>query len=625
STGVTVTASNITVTGFTAATAGTASSPSGANGSFTFTVTLTKGGSTLTTPARSGVITATAFGATPYTVAVASTTNGSVTASPSGPVYAGTAVTLTLAPSTGYGVGTVRVYRTGTPSATVSLSGSGNTRTFTMPAGNVTVEVTFLPVVQLSAQQDVNNARLRIENATFNVSQATANTTSALRTWLVGQINSLIALTGVTVSASDITISGFTAATGGTAALPSGADGGYTFTVSLEKGGALAVTSAKAGRIIAIAYTPVQYAITLGTSINGRVTANAASAPAGATVTLTITPNTGYELDSIRAYHAGGASVPVTLSGSGSTRTFVMPASGVTVTIRFKKTPHQINIETVETAKISIEGGTYHIAQATGNTEASVESWLSGVLNLLLSGRNAVITFRSGEADVLAADAKLYSFTPAVVGTATHPAGTDGSFRFTVLLTKGDIHVETLEVNGVIVATPHAADPVKRIELLSLGETRVRIINTGNSETGNLTVGISGAHVDVFTLPSATSGSLSVGGEADLALVPRQDLAPGAYTVTVTVGGEGVTPVSLEIVYHVWSTGSEAVSGRQVWTAGSTLYIAAATAGEARVFGTAGQFVKAIPHAAGETVETVLPQGFYLVVAEGKTYKVLIR
>jgi hypothetical protein len=69
---------------------------------------------------------------------------------------------------------------------------------------------------------------------------------------------------------------------------------------------------------------------------------------------------------------------------------------------------------------------------------------------------------------------------------------------------------------------------------------------------------------------------------------------------------------------------SEAIAGQQVWAAGSTLYIAATSTGEARVFSTGGQLVKAIPLAAGETVETTLPQGFYFVVVEEKMYKVAI-
>jgi hypothetical protein len=626
STGVTVSASNITVSAFTAATAGTALSPSGSAGSFNFTVTLTQGSAALTTATKTGTITPTAYGATPYTVTVSPTTHGTVTASSSHPVYANSTVTLTLAPSTGYGLASIQVYRTGTPSTTITLSGSGNTYTFAMPAYDVTVEATFLPTSQLSAQQDVNSARSLIENATFSVPQSTANTSAGVRTWLVQQINSLITSTGVTVSASDITVSNFTEATSGTAASSSGTDGSFTFTVSLAKNGATAVTSAKTGRIMAAGYVfPAQRTITIETSSNGHVTASSSYASTGARVTLTIAADAGYELNALHAYATGNPSTLVSLSGSGNTRTFTMPSYAVTVTATFKKTQELIDRETVEEAKVSVEGGTYRIAQATGNTETGVKTWLTGVLNLLLSGRDAAITFRSGEEDVLAADVTLTSFTSAVSGTAANPSGTNGYYRFTVVLSKGGVHVETLNVDGVIVAMPYAATPVKRIELLSMGETRLRIINTGNTETGSLTVSLSGTNAGVFTPSSAAPGSLTLGDEVDFLLIPREGIASGTYTVTVTVSGEGLTPVSLEITYRVLPTANEAIAGQRVWAAGNMLYIVATATGEARVFNTGGRFVKAIPHAAGETVVTTLPQGLYIVVAEEKMYKVVIR
>lgn len=60
-TGVTVTKDNVTVSAFTAATAGTVENNKGTNGSFTYTVKLIKGKASDTTKALSGVITATAY------------------------------------------------------------------------------------------------------------------------------------------------------------------------------------------------------------------------------------------------------------------------------------------------------------------------------------------------------------------------------------------------------------------------------------------------------------------------------------------------------------------------------------------------------------------------------------
>ncbi len=78
---------------------------------------------------------------------------------------------------------------------------------------------------------------------------------------------------------------------------------------------------------------PTTYAINCGSPANGTVTSSVANAAEGASVTLTITPSAGYKLSSISATDASSNSVA--LSGSGTTRTFTMPASDVTVNASF--------------------------------------------------------------------------------------------------------------------------------------------------------------------------------------------------------------------------------------------------------------------------------------------------
>ena len=92
--------------------------------------------------------------------------------------------------------------------------------------------------------------------------------------------------------------------------------------------------------------TPQTYTITVSTDIaNGSITANPTSAKAGETVTLTITPNNGYELDWVSVKDAKNNSV--TLNNNNQ---FTMPASNVTISGGFKA------IQTVE-AKISSSTG----------------------------------------------------------------------------------------------------------------------------------------------------------------------------------------------------------------------------------------------------------------------------
>lgn len=75
------------------------------------------------------------------------------------------------------------------------------------------------------------------------------------------------------------------------------------------------------------------YSVKIGVFSNGEVKASPASGAAGITVTLTIKPSDNYELDSISV--TAGTS-PVTLSGTGNSRTFTMPESDVAVTASFE-------------------------------------------------------------------------------------------------------------------------------------------------------------------------------------------------------------------------------------------------------------------------------------------------
>ena len=72
------------------------------------------------------------------------------------------------------------------------------------------------------------------------------------------------------------------------------------------------------------------YAVNIAASKHGKVSANLSNASAGSVITLTATPDEGYELLSISVRDADGK--PVALDGMK----FTMPESSVTVTAVFR-------------------------------------------------------------------------------------------------------------------------------------------------------------------------------------------------------------------------------------------------------------------------------------------------
>ena len=84
------------------------------------------------------------------------------------------------------------------------------------------------------------------------------------------------------------------------------------------------------------------YTITIRDSRDGNVTANRRSAPAGATVTITITPDSGYVLENISVTDKNGNDLKLTNKGNGK-YTFTMPASKVEIKATFMEDNSVLN------------------------------------------------------------------------------------------------------------------------------------------------------------------------------------------------------------------------------------------------------------------------------------------
>ena len=122
-----------------------------------------------------------------------------------------------------------------------------------------------------ASQKAVEAAKTAIEEGTYTMTQDTANMEETVKAGLVGRINALSGVnsTGITVAEADITVGSFNAATAGTAENRKGTDGKFTFTVTLTKGGANAITTDRTGIITATPYT--KPTITTVSLANGRV------------------------------------------------------------------------------------------------------------------------------------------------------------------------------------------------------------------------------------------------------------------------------------------------------------------------------------------------------------------
>lgn len=114
---------------------------------------------------------------------------------------------------------------------------------------------------------------------------------------------------------------------------------------------------------------PTYYTVTCNTATGGSVTANTNREKEGETVTLTLSPNAGYTISGVTVKDASNNNV--TVSGSGDTRTFVMPASNVTVTPSFTETTHSVTVKRRYynyngTTQLSVDSSAYQTLTGVG-------------------------------------------------------------------------------------------------------------------------------------------------------------------------------------------------------------------------------------------------------------------
>lgn len=235
-----------------------------------------------------------------YTVTIASgITNGTVSASKTSGIKAGETVTLTATPANGYKLGSLSV-KNGDTDITVTNN------TFTMPAANVTVSATFeaLPPNTYSVTFNSMGGTAVTEQTVTSGNKATRpdDPTKA-----------------ATTTESYAFDNWYTSTDGGTTLSATAFDFNTPITSSIVLYAKWNVTNL--------------YSVTISATTNGTVVADKTSGiAAGETVTLTITPEARYELDSLSVTSLSSNQI----SGSGNTRTFTMPAQNVTVTATFK-------------------------------------------------------------------------------------------------------------------------------------------------------------------------------------------------------------------------------------------------------------------------------------------------
>jgi len=276
-------------------------------------------------------------------------------------VQPGAKVTVTTAPAVGYRVKSFTVTDNNGGNVEAEAVVVNETYTFDMPTTNATVAVEFVPITYTIGKgaMEHGSVAVKVDNAEVTSAAANANVT------LEATPDSGYELTTLTVTDADsgnVTVNG----TGNT----------RTFTMPAKN---VTVNATFTQTTV----TPTTYTVTVDGNIqNGSVTpSKTANVAQGEEITLTVTPDGGYEIGTVS--YNDGTDHTITPDGSGAYK-FTMPAANVTVTATFTAGSSTPVYGTVARAS-GVSGGseTYTI---TGNGTAATNIAIAGTLEWYPAG-----------------------------------------------------------------------------------------------------------------------------------------------------------------------------------------------------------------------------------------------
>ena len=373
-----------------------------------------------------------------------------------------------------------------------------------------------------------------IEEQTWTVSMSDANDAAAVKTWLETKLNAL----GLNGAKATAIVTDLTAATVGTADNKSGTDGSFTFDVTLTVGEG----NAQASRSLT-GLTGTITATKLISSDAG-VASVSVGGKAGKVDGTTITVVLDYADDAVIPSDANSVSIvtvdpdaqvsDLATSDEGVTWTFTVTAQDgtkveYTIHVSIAENPAAGNIAAVAAAKSMLENASFTYASKDVNSEAAAKAAVEDQIKSLL--QNTDVSF----------DVTMTGFTAAQDGTAENESGTNGSFNFTVKLTKGEAETsaeDSVSLTGTITAAEYVKSTNAGVSELTVADETATI--SGNSFTVTVPYGttitaesfkitLADSKASVTTLPHEENGvwSFTVTAENGTAVT---------YTVAVTVG-----------------------------------------------------------------------------------------
>lgn len=342
---------------------------------------------TFTMPAEAVTVSAT-FKKADYKITIKAT-NGTVTA-PATAQY-GETVSLAVTPDPGYELSTISVKKGSTK---VTLNEDS---TFTMPAGAVTVTATFKAIPYTITVADAENGSVSVNAETSTVGTAIPVTVSPNEGYELDELY-------------------YTEENSDEHHAIEAVDGAYTLTMP-----AAPVT-------LHATFKEAEYTVSIASGIeNGSLKTDPEKAHRGSTVTVTATPDEGYELEAITV--TTGDDQPVAVKDGK----FTMPAGNVTVSASFKKVVYTVSVDKdIKNGKVSVDPETATVGDSVTVTATSDEGYELEAITVTADGKDVAVkdgkfTMPAGNVTVSATFKKAAAPSPEPSVSTTTTVSTDVS------------------------------------------------------------------------------------------------------------------------------------------------------------------------------------------------------
>ncbi len=432
--------------GYTAPIAGTSANPSGTDGSYVFTITVSKDLQSQTTEQKTIRIAATAYTGVTDVQAVAAAMEALVDGS------ANVAFGADQATKTAE----VQAYVNGILSSTANAAGVSAAVTYNSSTGKYEVTITKGSVsdsksltITLNVAPDpdiaaVDAAKAAAQNASYlDMTQETATGEAAIVSALKAAAEAAVGNSSVTITINTFS---YTEPTAGTSVNPGGTNGSFVFTISVSKGVHNQTTEQKTISITAEAYTGIT---------DEQAVAAAKEALVDGSAMIPFGADQGTKTAAVQAYvngilssttDAAGVSAAVTYnSTTGQYEVTIMKGSSSdnkSLTMILNETTDP-DIVVVNDIRLAVEGVSYaDMAQAEATNETVIADSLKAAAVTAVTG-GAIITVNK------------ISYTAPISGTSANPSGTDGSYVFTITVSKGVQSQSTAQKTITIIASAY--------------------------------------------------------------------------------------------------------------------------------------------------------------------------